>query len=202
MAEELPERIVRFLNRGQYRAALRTAEEAVRRAPDRAECHYALGQVLTQLGRIPEADRSFARAAELQPANYFLPCRMERSEFEALVEEVLASLPTEFACHLENVEVAVDGAPGRDLLREGGIEHDLLGLYQGETIQNDEWGLPDRIILFQRNLENISPDRGTLVREIQDTVLHEVGHHLGMEEDQLEEIENEPDDPDEGESSF
>jgi len=202
MAEELPGRVVRFLDRGQFGDALRAAEEAVGRAPDSAEFHYALGLVLTQLDRIPEADRSFARAAELQPADYFLPCRLERSEFEGLVEEVLASLPTEYACHLENVEFAVEAAPGRDLLREGDIEHDLLGLYQGETIQNGEWGLPDRIVLFQRNLENTSPDRGTLVKEVRDTVLHEVGHHLGMEEDQLEEIENEPDGPDDGGPSF
>jgi predicted Zn-dependent protease with MMP-like domain len=92
------------------------------------------------------------------------------------------------------VEVAVEELPGRKLLREGGIEHDILGLYQGATIQSGDWGFPDRITLFQRNLENISPDRETLVKEIRGTELHEVGHHLGMDEDHLEEIENELDD--------
>ena len=165
-----------------------------------ARSHYALGLVLTQLDRIPEADRSFARAAELDP-EYVLPCRLERSEFESVVEGVLASLPTEFASYLQNVEVAVEAAPCRDLLQEADIEHDLLGFYQGNTIQNSEWGLPDRIVLYQRNLENISSDRASLIREVRDTVLHEVGHHLGMEEDQLEEIEKEFDDLDDKGSS-
>jgi predicted Zn-dependent protease with MMP-like domain len=192
--KEFLERVVRFLDRGQFGDAQVTVEEALRRAPDCAECHHALGLVLTQLGQIPEADRAFARAARLHPADYFPPYRLGRGEFEDLVEEVLASLPTEFARHLENVEVAVEAVPGRNLLREEGIEHDLLGFYQGETIESGEWGFPDRILLFQRNLENISPDRETLVREVRDTVLHEVGHHLGMDEDQLEEIESDRED--------
>ncbi len=192
--EELLERVVRFLDRAKFGDAQRLAEQVLRRSSDSADCHYALGLVLTQLDRIPEADRAFARAAELCPEDYFLPYRLQREEFERLVEEVLASLPTEFGRHLENVEVAVEEVPSRKLLREGGIEHDILGLYQGATIQSGDWDFPDRITLFQRNLENISPDRETLVKEIRGTVLHEVGHHLGMDEDHLEEIENELDD--------
>ena len=200
MTEDPMERVARFLDRGQFSDALQSAKEAVGRVPESARSHYALGLVLTQLDRIPEADRSFARAAELDP-EYVLPCRMERSEFESVVEGVLASLPTEFASYLQNVEVAVESAPCRDLLQEADIEHDLLGFYQGNTIQNSEWGLPDRIVLYQRNLENISSDRASLIREVRDTVLHEVGHHLGMEEDQLEEIEKEFDDLDDKGSS-
>ena len=67
--------------------------------PENARSHYALGLVLTQLDRIPEADRSFARAAELDP-EYVLPCRLERSEFESVVEGVLASLPRCLRCLL------------------------------------------------------------------------------------------------------
>ena len=95
----------------------------------------------------------------------------------------------------------MEAAPCRDLLQEADIEHDLLGFYQGNTIQNSEWGLPARIVLYRRNLENISSDRASLIREVRDTVLHEVGHHLGMEEDQLEEIEKEFDDLDDKGSS-
>jgi len=155
--EELLERVVRFLDRAKFGDAQRLAEQVLRRSSDSADCHYALGLVLTQLDRIPEADRAFARAAELCPEDYFLPYRLQREAFERVVEEVLASLPTEFGRHLENVEVAVEEVPGRKLLREGGIEHDTLGLYQGATIQSGDWGFPDRVTLFQRNLENISP---------------------------------------------
>ena len=78
--------------------------------------------------------------------------------------------------------------PDPDLIREG-MEFDLLGLYQGSTIRSDEWGFPDRVMLFQRNLENVSPDRETLIQEIRDTVYHEIGHHMGMDEDEVRRAE-------------
>ena len=74
--------------------------------------------------------------------------------------------------------------PTEELIQSGSAFDDL-GLYMGASIQSDDWDLPDRILLFQRNLENISPDRETLIQEIHDTVLHEVGHHMGLEEDEL-----------------
>ena len=188
-ADEILEAVTRLLDRAKYGDARRAAADGLRRAPQAASCHYAMGLVLTQLNRTAEADQAFARAAELQSAEYFRPHRVGREEFERLVEDVLASLPEEFGRHLENVEVAVEDVPERNLLREGDVGHDLLGLYQGDTIQSEMWDLPDRILLFQRNLENISPDRETLVKEIRATVLHEVGHHLGMDEDDLERIE-------------
>jgi predicted Zn-dependent protease with MMP-like domain len=187
-SEEVLARVSRLLDRGRLREALRAAEDALRSAPDSAEGHYALGLALTQCERTGDADAAFARAATLQPTEYFLPYRIEREEFERLVEDALASLPPEFQRHLENVEVAVEGVPSPSLLRDD-IGHDTLGLYQGDSIQNSDWGFPDRILLFHRNLENISPDRETLVKEIRATVLHEVGHHLGMEDDHLEQIE-------------
>jgi predicted Zn-dependent protease with MMP-like domain len=75
------------------------------------------------------------------------------------------------------------------LIREG-IEFDLLGLYQGGTIQGDSFRFPDRILLFHRNLENISPGREELLEEIRDTVYHEIGHHMGMDEDAVREAED------------
>ncbi len=57
-AEELLERVVRFLDRAKFGDAQRLAEQALRRSSHSADCHYALGLVLTQLDRIPEADRA------------------------------------------------------------------------------------------------------------------------------------------------
>ena len=65
-----------------------------------------------------------------------------------------------------------------------------IPLLIGATAGADDWDFPDRVILFQRNLENISPDPETLSAEIRDTLLHEVGHHFGMDEDTLREIED------------
>jgi predicted Zn-dependent protease with MMP-like domain len=105
-----------------------------------------------------------------------------------VVDEALAELPEEFS-YLENVECD-RGRP--DTALEEGLEFDLLGL-PGQPIQSESWDFPDRVLLFQRNLENISPTRESLIEEIRDTVYHEIGHHMGMDEEavrQAEEIED------------
>src|SRR2546430_1907939 len=75
--------------------------------------------------------------------------------------------------------------PGRaqsEALREG-EEPDLLGLYEGATVL--EHGLPERIVLCQRNHENVVSDDRELAEEGRETMRHEVGHHFGMGEDEL-----------------
>ncbi len=164
--------------------ALASARRAVELEPDWADSHHVLGLVRTQRGEIEQADRSFQRASELAPDDFEKPFRLAPEAFDRAVEEALGLLPEEFAQYLENVEVAVEEVPMEELMQSGS-SFDDLGLYIGASILSDDWDFPDRILLFQRNLENISPDRETLIREIRDTVLHEVGHHMGLEEDEL-----------------
>lgn len=173
---------------GSVKNALCSAEQAIHLDPDNAAAHHTLGIVLDIRGRLEDADRAFARAEELEPDVYFRPHRLNRREFDRAVEKVLAALPQTFRIHLENVEIAVEDIPSGELLEEG-AGYELLGLYRGGTIHTEEEELPDQILLFQRNIENVSPDREMLLREIRDTVLHEVGHHLGLDEDQLQSIE-------------
>jgi predicted Zn-dependent protease with MMP-like domain len=169
--------------------ALEASRRAVELEPESADAHHTLGLVFTQLGRIAEADASFSRASELAPDEYFVPFRLQDDAFDDAIEEALSNLPSEFREQLENVEIAIEDIPSRDLIQDGSDYGDL-GLYYGSTIQAEEAGLPDRILLFQRNLENISPDRETLIAEIGETLLHEVGHHMGLEEEDLEEGED------------
>lgn len=176
------------LSKARIDSALAAADRALELDPAAAASHHTRGLALTAARRIPEADVAFSQAAELDPRAYFRPYRLDASDFDRSIDETLASLPEEFQRYLENVEVAVEETPSARLIRQG-LDFDLLGLYQGGTIQAEEWGLPDRILLFQRNIENVSPDRRTLLREMGATVLHEVGHHMGMEEHHLEEIE-------------
>jgi predicted Zn-dependent protease with MMP-like domain len=175
---------------GSVENALCSAEQAIRLYPDNAAAHHTLGIVLVFRGRLEDADRAFARAEELEPDIYFRPHRLSRRQFDLAVEKVLAALPQPFRIHLENVEIAVEDIPSGELLEEG-AGYELLGLYRGGTIHTEEEELPDQILLFQRNIENVSPDIEMVLREIQDTVLHEVGHHLGLDEDQLQAIEEE-----------
>lgn len=190
--EELPEirhlEALLELSRAQPDRALAAAGRSIELDPESAEGHHALGLSLTQLGRIEEADAAFARSAELDPESYFPPFRLSAEDFDEVVDEALAELPEEFEAHLENVEVAVEDVPDTTLVRDG-LEFDLLGLYQGGTIQSGGWDFPDRVLLFQRNLENISPDRESLIEEIRDTVYHEIAHHMGMDEEAVRRAE-------------
>ena len=194
--EELPElrhlEALLRLQRAEPEEALSAARRSIELDPEMAEGHHALGLSYTQLGRIEEADAAFARAAELNSESYFQPFRLNAEDFDEVVDEALAELPEEFEGYLENVEVAVEDVPDKGLVKEG-LEFDLLGLYQGGTIQSESWDFPDRVLLFQRNLENVSPSRESLIEEIRDTVYHEIGHHMGMDEEAVrkaEEIED------------
>lgn len=176
--------------RGRANEALAVADVMAAQNDGIAVVHEVRALALTRLGRVEDADGAFAKAAELEPEEYFHPFRLERVAFEDAVEQTLSRLPAKFHEYLENVEVGVEDVPSSELIAEG-LEFDLLGVYIGATAESDDWGFPDRVVLFQRNLENISPDRETLLAEIRDTLLHEVGHHFGMDEETLREIEEE-----------
>jgi predicted Zn-dependent protease with MMP-like domain len=140
------------------------------------------------LGRVriwlkhPDAVTAFRRAAELRPEAYVVPYRVSRDRFARLAEAALAGIPEAFQNQMSNTLIVVDDLPDIDAVREG-EDPDLLGLYEGATVL--EHGLPERIVLYQRNHENAVAAERALAEEVQETMRHEVGHHFGMEEDEL-----------------
>lgn len=130
----------------------------------------------------------------------------EAERFEELVEEALEDLPDEFAERLDNVDVVVKPRPGSKLLREMGIDRGgtLLGLYQGvpQTLRTSDYGnvMPDRILIFREPIldeadATCSPDAPddefeNVVRDVvRTTVLHEIGHHFGLSDEDLERLD-------------
>jgi predicted Zn-dependent protease with MMP-like domain len=117
--------------------------------------------------------------------------RLSRAEFEKLVAQAVDSLPPNFLAKLENVEVVVEREPTEEDLEQAGVEPGgtLLGLYQGvpQTERGTWYGnmLPDRIIIYQRPLEAVARDRREIRKEIRITLMHELGHHFGLGEDEL-----------------
>ncbi|MEK6674761.1 MAG: metallopeptidase family protein [Planctomycetota bacterium] len=115
-------------------------------------------------------------------------------EFAELVREALAEVPPAFRHYLENIIVDVEPTPDSKMCRELEVDDpsELLGLYHGTPLTergfDDPIALPDRITIYQRNIEGICESRKEIVDEIRTTVLHEIGHHFGLEEDDLDEL--------------
>ena len=103
--------------------------------------------------------------------------------FEDHVRAALDGLPRHIARALRNVAVVVED--------ENAVDPDLFGLYEGIPLpeRGDEAGsLPDRIAIYRKPLEEEFPDPRDLEREIRITVLHELGHYFGLDEDRLAEL--------------
>ncbi len=120
---------------------------------------------------------------------------MTRAEFERHVAEALASIPRHFRKAMQNVAIVVEDEPSADLLAEMDIEppDTLFGLYQGTPLTERTWGfgnaLPDRVLLFQGPHEREAEDEDDLVVAIAETLIHEIGHHFGLSEEEIQEIE-------------
>jgi predicted Zn-dependent protease with MMP-like domain len=118
-----------------------------------------------------------------------------RERFQRLVEEALEEIPRRFRAEIKNVAVIVEDAPSPELLEEMEIEppDSLFGLYQGTPLPERSWGygnaLPDRISIYQQPIEEACADDEEIRKCVAETVIHEICHYFGMDEDQIEEIE-------------
>ena len=165
---------------GEMSEAAAYAEEAIRLQEDAATWQL-LGRLRLWLRRT-DADDAFRRAHRLNPSRFAIPYRVKHKQFVHLAEVALAAIPEPFQDRLGNTLIVVDDLPRLEAVREG-EDPDLLGLYEGATAL--EHGLPERIVLYQRNHENICADAAVLEREVAETMRHEIGHHFGIAEDDL-----------------
>ena len=120
---------------------------------------------------------------------------MNRHAFQDLVEEALREIPRRFRDAMKNVAVIVEDEPPPHVLDEMEIEppDSLFGLYQGTPLPERSWGygntLPDRISIYQKPIEEACEDDEEIRDCVAETVIHEFGHYFGMDEEQIEEIE-------------
>ena len=121
------------------------------------------------------------------------PRSRQHRPFESLVELALASIPEPFASALADVAIVIADEPSKDQRQENEIEPDetLYGLYEG--VPRTEWGadwsaIPNRITLFRLPLEADFADPDDLADEVWVTVVHELAHHLGIDDDRLHEL--------------
>jgi predicted Zn-dependent protease with MMP-like domain len=113
--------------------------------------------------------------------------------FEALVDRALAAIPPPYRDALQEVAILIEDEPTADQLDENGLdgEDSMYGLYEGvpRTEYGADWiASPNRITLFRRPLEEDFPHPRDLEEEVRLTVLHELAHHLGIDDDRLDEL--------------
>ena len=114
-----------------------------------------------------------------------MPVDLSPRDFDALVDRALDGIPDEIARLVRNVVVLVEADAPED-------DPDLLGLYDGIAL-TERWGdpvmeLPDRIFVFRNNLLDMCDSVEELEEEVRITVVHEIAHHFGIDDDRLQDL--------------
>ena len=119
---------------------------------------------------------------------------MSREAFNQAVEEALDSLPLQFRRRIRNVAVLVEDLPSQPLpCRPGEPRRILLGLFHGvpmtqKSVFQGPIGSPDYVVLYKKNIEAVCSSEAEVREQIRRTVIHELGHYFGMNEEQLKDV--------------
>ena len=176
----------------RFEASQEAADKAAQLDPEMAEAHHLQGLLAERGGDEDAAQESFAEARRLDEERYPEPIRMTEEEFLDVARAAVRELDERILEVLEETSFFVQDVPARDLLVESDppLDPQLLGLFVGRNLLEqsvqDSGVLPSTMYLFQRNLERAAASRAELEEEIRITVLHEIGHHLGWDEEELE----------------
>ena len=118
--------------------------------------------------------------------------RLSERRFREFVAEALDDLPDKWGALLDNVAIVVENEPSAEDLQELGMDsgegNELLGLYQGTPLGERGFGysgLPDRVVIYRGPILRIAFTREEVVKQVRETVLHELGHHFGLKEADL-----------------
>jgi len=119
--------------------------------------------------------------------------KARRARFRKLVEQAMRGLPDSVVRRMDNVEIVVADEPTSDQIDERDLDPDeLFGLYEGTPLLQRGSGytmvVPDRIVIFRGPLERAFDDPAEMAEEVRITVLHELAHHFGFEEERIAEL--------------
>ena len=122
--------------------------------------------------------------------------QLSDEEFEGAVQDAIDSIPEEFLDELENVAILIADEPEEEDFEGDGYyteSGDLLGLYDGVSLtdRGDGYGFndyPDTITIFKGPHERLSGNKAVVIEEVRKTVVHEIAHYFGMDEDQVDDM--------------
>jgi Flp pilus assembly protein TadD/predicted Zn-dependent protease with MMP-like domain len=190
--DALHEKGVALFDLSRFADARTVLQKALGIQPDDAYTHQMLGLTLEQLGDAKAADAEIARALELAPNELSRPILIPMPDFRREVDAVIASLPAERKARVHAIKVEIADLPEpADLAAvTPPFPPTILGLYRGPVghaaelppAAGDE---PVSIVLYRKNLARAVKSRTELSEQIRDTLLHEIGHLEGLDEDDL-----------------
>ncbi len=120
---------------------------------------------------------------------------MDRASFEKFVEQAFEMLPEKFRSAIDNLGIVVEDYPAEEIVRSMGLpsRRSLLGLYQGIPLnyRGPWYGTspvhPDRISLYQKNIESVCRTEEEIPAKIEEVLIHEIGHYFGMTDEEIRE---------------
>ena len=120
------------------------------------------------------------------------PMIVSSEEFDAWIQEALAELPPRFAALADEVSIIVEEEPSPEILQQLELdsEDDLLGLYQGTPVDETSFfqpagELPARISIYRGPILRLCHTKADVIHEVRDTVVHELGHHVGLDDEEM-----------------
>ncbi len=175
---------------GEARNAI---NRALRLDPTNAEAYYVRAMLRERRLEHESALRDYTRAHRHGLEAFPMPVRLDDASVAAIVEEALSVLHPSIQEYLLQVAILLEDVPAEELLREyepPAPPAEILGYFAGVSLAErsieDPWSnLPSAIVLFRCNLQRIASDPERMVEELRVTVFHEVGHFLGLNEDDL-----------------
>jgi len=189
--DALHEKGVALFDLSRFADAKAVLQKATTIQPDDAYTHQMLGLTLEQLGD-PGADAELTRAFELAPNELTRPVVIPVAEFQKEVDAVVATLPAARKARVHAVKIEIADLPDPvDLAAvTPPFPPTILGLYRGPVghaaeLPPSTGDEPVSIVLYRKNLARAVKSRSELSEQIRDTLLHEIGHLEGLDEDDL-----------------
>jgi Flp pilus assembly protein TadD/predicted Zn-dependent protease with MMP-like domain len=186
--DALHEKGVALFDLSRFADAKAALQKALGIQPDDAYTHQMLGLTLEQLGDAKFADAELRRAIQLAPHELWQPVLIPVPEFRKEIDAVIATLPPQRRARVQAIKVEITDLPDPTDLKAVSppFPPTILGLYRGPVGRAPQPGdEPPSIVLYRKNLARAVKTRTELTEQIRDTLLHEIGHLEGLDEDDL-----------------
>ena len=181
------ERAVALFDLCRFAEARRAFVQVLVKNPHDAWAHHHLGLVLERLGDVAGSERELARARQEAPTEFHAPVDVSPADFRALVDAEVKRLPPQLRADLGRVSLETADLPDLSDLtaEEPPLAPTILGLFRGAPIGEAPEGDPRAIVIYRKNLERAVASRDELIQQIRTTLLHELGHLRGEDDDAL-----------------